>query len=103
MKNKHIKTPLVDEYLQSLESMQPAEAEPFLYTRLKAKMEKQAVQSTAATRGWVFAICTIAVFLVVNFMILLHPLQKTIGTQQPTANAQQNFVNTYSVGGAPSY
>ena len=103
MQKKHINTPLVDEYLQSLDGMQPAETTPFFYTRLKAKMEKQAAQSTAATRGWVFAICTIAVFLGINSIILLRPLQKISGTPQPTATAQQSFVNTYSVGGAPSY
>ena len=103
MQKKHINTPLVDEYLQSLDGMQPADAEPFFYTRLKAKIEKRSAQSTAATGGWVFAICTITVFLVINSIILLRPLQKTSGTPQPAATAQQSFVNTYSVGGAPSY
>ena len=47
MKNKS--TPLVEEYLQSLQGMQQVDTDDFFFTRLKAKMEKN-----AAGDGWNF-------------------------------------------------
>jgi len=103
MKQKHIHTPLVDEYLQSLDGLQPAETDPFFYTRLKALMEKQATGKGTVGFGYrLAAICMLCIFLSVNYWMLAHPRQQA-GTQATATTAQQAFVNTYSVGGAPSY
>ncbi len=102
MKKKYTKTPLVDEYLQSISGMKPAETDPFFYTRLKAKMEKNLIANQPQSNfKWAFAICALAIFLMVNCWILSHPY--TQQNEQAAGTTQQSFAETYSIGNSLSY
>ena len=86
------KTPITDEYLKSLEGIEAAEPRDFFYSRLTNRLANQQVQ-----KDWVFPlkpvwmICTLAVFLLINTIILTQ----TIKPQKANDSSIEGFANAY--------
>lgn len=89
-------TPWVDDHLQALQGMQEAETDPFFYTRLKARMEKQ------EQPGWVFPlkpvwlIAPLLLLLAVNGWVLVQRSKDREATATTTATLQQ-FAASYNL------
>ena len=68
---KNIPTPLVDEYLESLQQAGEVDTDPFFYTRLKARMENEIAQEgrPLLKPGWLVG--ALSLFLVVNSYFLV--------------------------------
>lgn len=95
MKTENGNTHLVDEYLQTLEGMQPVETKPFFYSRLKSRMEeKQQVQTYLNVRP-AFVICTLFVFLVMNIWMINSQKQSKDYKEAPVSSLS-GFADTYN-------
>lgn len=89
---KNIPTPLTDEYLQSLQQMQEAETDPFFYTRLKARMEKNAQGwSLPLKSAWLVSL--LAVFLFINAFFLVSQVK-----QNKETSSQDTSLQTFATG-----
>ncbi len=80
---KEMPTPLVDELLQSVAAMKQPETDPFFYTRLRARMDRE-----TASSGWNFSlqpawiIGTLVLLLLVNGITLGIRQHKTEAVSQ---------------------
>ena len=93
------KTPITDEYLKSLEGIEAAEPRDFFYSRLTARLANEQTQ-----KDWVFPlqpiwmICTLAVFLLINTVILTQK-SKSLKTDEASiegfANAYDQNISSY--------
>lgn len=99
MNNKTGITPKTEEILNSLDGIRRATPQPFLHTRVMARLTKDAT----ATR-WekmasliskpAFAIATIALFLLINIAVVFHFSAKTAtSTQDESAVVSDNDYN----------
>lgn len=91
-------TPLTDDHLQSLQGMKEAETDAFFYTRLRARMEKQAgpAWSFSARPAWLVA--SLLVLLAINGWMLAQqrePVQATTSTA--AASTLQEFAASYNM------
>lgn len=84
-----MKTPLTDEFLQSLEGMSHAEPQPYFYTRLQARIQRSGEVFTAWKPSFAFALSLV---LVMN----IYFLKNNDRVQQPI-NPQQEFANGYQL------
>lgn len=83
-------TPLVDEYLKSIDDCKEAETDHFFYTRLKARMEKGVVKGSFSLRP-VLIIAMLAIMLIINsFVIIKQNRLKENATLE-------DFGNNYSI------
>jgi hypothetical protein len=103
MKKKFTNTPLTDQYLESLNGMKEAEADPFFYTRLKARMEKE-----TADAGWSFPlkpawlVSLLVIFLFINaFFLVTQVKQNRVVRSQDTS--LQNFASGYDLSVSTSF
>ena len=89
-------TRLTDEYLQSLEGLQQAEASPFFYTRLKGRMQQHHPASRLQPS---FVIVLLSIFLAANIFFLSNI------TNQPQQNNSpaQAFGTTYNLSADSNY
>ncbi len=88
-------TPLVEDYLESLQGIQEVGTDDFFYTRLKARMERERVPG-----GWsfplkpVWVIGTLAFLLAVNGWMLSQQF-KTKAANTTTTSGLQTFAASY--------
>ena len=103
MKNKFTNTPLADEHLKSLEGMQEAETDPFFYTRLKARMEKE-----NSSEGWsfplkpVWLVSMLVLVLFVNAFFLVTQVKQNKETTAP-GTSLQGFASGYDLSVSTSF
>ena len=100
---KNIPTALTDQYHESLQQIKEAETDPFFYTRLKARMEKQTEAS-----GWsfplkpVWIISMLVLFLFINtFFLVTQVKQSKEASGQNTT--LQNFATGYDLSVSTSF
>lgn len=92
---KNNKTPLVDEYLQSLEGWQEATTDEFFYTRLKARMDN------VPEAGWklpiqpVWVISVLIFLLGINSFMLTKEFKGKQSTVTKEASSIQSFAEAY--------
>ena len=95
------KTPLADEYLQSLEGMRHAETDPFFYTRLKGRMQQQQKQP-----GYFFkptlAVTALSFFLTINIWMIIQEKNSKPETAEKKS-AVQVFAETYNLNSDSNY
>lgn len=99
---KNIPTPLVDEYLESLQQAKKVETDPFFYTRLKARMENEIAQEGRAILkpGWLVG--ALSLFLVVNsYFVATGSWQNKETSVQGTS--LQNFASEYNLSVSTPY
>ena len=100
---KNIPTPLADQYLESLQQISAAETDPFFYTRLKAKMEKQ-VQDP----GWsfplkpVWLVSMLVLFLFINTFFLVTQVKQSKEVSGQNTSLQ-NFATSYDLSVSTSF
>jgi anti-sigma-K factor RskA len=102
-KNSNNASEWIEAVMNSLDGMEKAKANPFLYTRLAAKLERQNTTWEKAAY-WLakpaFAVATIAVFLAINITVLtLGQRQTESELAQQRASEQllaSEFTNTQS-------
>jgi hypothetical protein len=93
---KNIPTPLTDEFLQSLRNIREAETDPFFYTRLTARMEKQESAEWRFPLKPVWLVSMLAIFLFINsFFLLPRVLQDK--TPSSPGTSLQNFASGYDL------
>lgn len=92
-----IVTPITEEYLKSIEGMNEAEASPFFYTKLKARMEKE----TEEKKGWIFQlkpayiIAMLLIFLSINSFVVINQVQSK--KAEATSSTLKSFANSYNL------
>lgn len=89
MKRQEHSTQLVDTYLESVQGMQEATTDPFFYTRLRVKMDRQ-----ERSLKPVWTIAGLLLLLVINGLML---------TQQPAAQQETAGSNSSLQSFAASY
>jgi len=93
---KNIPTPLTDDFLESLREIREAETDPFFYTRLTARMQKQEDAEWRLPLKPAWLVSMLAVFLFINsFFLLPRVLQDK--TQASPGNSLQNFASGYDL------
>ena len=89
-------TPLVDEHLQSIQSMQEVGTDDFFFTRLKARMGKE-----ISEQGWsfplkpVWVLGTLVLLLAVNGFMLVNQSASKETTSTVSGSSLQNFAESY--------
>ncbi len=87
-------TPIVDDYLKSLDGIEMAEPNDAFYSRLISRLEDEAIEETT----WVFPlkprwmIASLAVFLVINIFVLIQNNSSPKHQQSATI---ESFANDY--------
>ena len=100
---KNIPTPLADEYLENLQPIKDAETDPFFYTRLKARMEKQLPDP-----GWsfplkpVWLVSMLVLFLFINTFFLVTQVKQSKETIEQNTSLQ-NFASGYDLSVSSSF
>jgi hypothetical protein len=89
---KNIPAFLADEYLESIQPVSPAESDPYFYTALKARMEKE-----ASGPGWnfpvkpAFLVTMLSFFLLINvFFLVTQVRQKNRNNTSTTTSIRQS-------------
>ena len=93
-------TPLVDEYLQSLQGMEFPRSDDFFYVRLKARMEKNIKQEDIRVYRPALLIGVLILLLCVNVVMLVR--QRSEHTDAPASSIQQ-VAEAYNLGGTSNY
>jgi hypothetical protein len=94
---RNIHTPLTDEYLKSIERIKNAEADPYFYSRLKAKMERGRDEKV----NWVFQlkpaliVTVLSVFLFINGFVVYKQIE--LKKSEVNSTALKNFANSYNL------
>ena len=100
---KNIPTPLADKYVDSVQPITEAETDPFFYTRLKARMEKQLSAS-----GWnlplkpVWLVSMLILFLFINTVFLVTQVKQTKEAPEQSTSLQ-NFASGYDLSVSTSF
>ena len=97
MKRQDGSTQLVDTYLESVQDMQEASTDPFFYTRLRVKMDRQERSSKP-----VWMVAGLLLLLIINGFLLAQQ----DGTQQGSVAANsslQSFAASYDLTIQSSY
>ncbi|MES2773365.1 MAG: hypothetical protein V4722_04230 [Bacteroidota bacterium] len=75
MMKKHVSEQEIEDTLNSLDGLQRAEATPFFYTRLKARMEKELGAKGIAGIAWLrpsLAFSVLALFVALNVVTIIN-------------------------------
>jgi hypothetical protein len=94
---RNILTPFTDEYLKSVEGIKEAEASPFFYTKVKARMERK----TEEKKGWIFQlrpayiITMLLIFLSINAFVVISQVQSK--KTETKSSALKSFANSYNL------
>lgn len=107
---KEQQTPLVDEHLQALASMQETGTDDFFYTRLQARMQARQAggKTTSAQQEWgwpvkpAWVIASLALLLVINGFMLTKRFSNQ-GQQTVQAPSLQSFAESYDQSISSSY
>lgn len=106
------RTPLVDEHLLAMQSMEEIGTDDFFYTRLKARMlaHREGGQREHSQQGWsfplkpVWIVSTLVLLLVVNgFMLSQQFKSKETRSASATTSPIQNFASSYDQTISSSY
>lgn len=95
MKSKPI--PLVEEHLQSLQGMEEAETDPFFYTRLRARMEKQEAPGWSFPVKPAWLVASLVVLLTVNGWMLVKSRDSEVKPAAAAASTLQQFAASYDM------
>ena len=98
---KNIPTPLTDAYLQVFEKIKEAEADPFFYTRLKARMEKGNTEWSFSLKP-VWIVSMLALFLLINTFFLVTQVKQSKETPEQNTSLQ-NFASGYDLSVSTSF
>jgi hypothetical protein len=93
-------TPLVDEYLQSLQGMETPRSDDFFYVRLKARMEKNVKQEGLRIYRPALLIGVLLLLLCVNMFMLVR--QRSSQIEAPGSSIQQ-VAEAYNLGSTSNY
>jgi hypothetical protein len=98
-------TPLTDEYLQSLQGLQPAEPDPYFYTRLRARMEKAAAPSGSFLLRPVLAVAALSIVLLVNTFTILQQKNSKQQPEEPVGNTAtiEDFTREFNINTGANY
>jgi hypothetical protein len=92
---------LADEFLESLRGMQPAEPNPFFYTKLKGRMQHQYQGGNSFFKpGWIIGI--LLFFLTINTWMIIQEGNKKQQTAEKKSPAQV-FAETYNLNSDSNY
>jgi hypothetical protein len=105
MEDINPKEAFIEQALNSIDGIVRAEAPPFFYTRLQAKMQKQEEPSLIIRLLWLFAkpalsVVTLSLFVVLNLVAIKSILNKKqeANVSQSTSEASINsFVQEYDL------
>lgn len=95
----------IEKTLNSIDTIGRADAPPFFYTRLQARLDKkneQTVPFWMVGKRSVLSLATLALLVVLNIAAIrsyLHSAKQPATEQQP-ANGIQAFADTYNLGGS---
>jgi hypothetical protein len=92
MKKSYDKDQKVDETLKSLDGMNQAEPNPFYYTRLKARMERELLQPKTVW-GWTFK----PVYVYASLVLVLSINVFTIATINKKSSQPKDSIQVYSL------
>lgn len=98
---KNIPTPLVDDYLQSLQEIKDAETDSFFYTRLKARMEKRVPDWSFPLKP-VWLLSMLVIFLFINTFFLVTQIKQSKETAAQSSSLQ-NFASGYDLSVSTSF
>ena len=94
-------SPLLNEYLQSLDGMKSVEADPFFYTRLKGRMQQRQPQKQFSFKpAW--AIVTLAFFLTINIWMIMQ-VSNTKEDSSEKKSSVALFAETYNLNSDTNY
>jgi hypothetical protein len=95
------KTPLTDEFLQSLQGMEAVEPDPFFYTRLTGRMQRQDKQTGSFFKpAW--AVIALCFFLAINTWMIFQ--EKNIKKDMvENRSPEQAFAETYHLNSDSNY
>lgn len=100
---KNIPTPLTDQYLDSLQQIKEAETDPFFYTRLKARMEKNITSSEwSFPLKPVWLVSMLILFLFINTFFLVTEVKQNKETSGQNTTLQ-NFASGYDLSVSTSF
>jgi hypothetical protein len=105
MKNSQHIQKEVDETFNSLDGIQRAQANPFLFTRIKEKMTKRETgvwgMAISIISRPVFAVAAIVLIVLINLAIFFQNQPEPIQTS--TQDGEQLFASEYNLGGVTMY
>jgi len=104
-------TPLVDDHLQSIQSLQEAGTDEFFYTRLRAKMlaRQSGGEGKQAEQGWsfrlqpVWVLGTLVLLLTINGFMLSSQVKAKEKQSAAASSSLQNFAESYDQAISSSY
>lgn len=99
---KNIPTPLVDEYLQSLQGIKEIETDPFFYTRLKARMERETAAELKVPLKPVWLVTILTFFVFINSFFLVKEMKQGLETSSQ-GTSMQNFASSYDLSVSTPY
>ncbi len=95
MKNKQANTELFNEYMKSIEGMQEATTDPFFYTRLHAKMQKQQDWLFPLKPSWI--VTGLALLLLLNGFMTINKFKTNRRGNQASTSSLQSFATAYDL------
>lgn len=106
MRNRHHIEQEVDKTLNSLDGIQRATANPYLFTRIKAGMQKEEGKgfwsmATGFISRPVVAIATILLIVLVNLAVFFQA--KPVAIPAPQQDGEQLFASEYNLSGSTIY
>ena len=106
MKNKHHIEKQVDETLNSLDGIQRASSNPFLFTRIKEQLNRKekgawGFATRVITRP-VFAITAVVIIVLINVAIFSQKQPDSVQTTT-TQDGEQLFASEYNLGSSTLY
>jgi len=99
---KNRPTPLADEYINSLQGIQQVETDPFFYTRLKARMEKDINTDRGFSLKPAWLVSLLAIFVVINSYFLITQAQFSKETSSQSTPLQK-FATEYDLSVSTPY
>ena len=99
---KNIPTPLVDEYLQSLQGINEAQTDPYFYTRLKARMEKENFLEGKLPLQPALLVSILSLFVFINSFFLVTESKRGSDTSSQNTSLQ-NFASGYDLSVSTPY
>jgi hypothetical protein len=86
---------LLDEYLKSVDGMQEAETDPFFYTRLHARMQKQPAWLFPLRPAWI--ITGLALLLLLNGFMTINKFTAAGQSAVVGVSPLQDFATAYDL------
>lgn len=103
MKTRLYRDEEIEKTLSSLDHLQKAEAPPFFYTRLQARLDKQ---ERIKQPVWMLitkpaiSFAAVALLLVLNVAMIVHYVRSVKTTTQQSSSGIQQFAEAYNLSGS---